>query len=87
MKLSMIQPGEFSVYQFFADDAGSERVANFIDAESAVKLAARLASSVGARLGTTRRIIITDGGDDIAFEWLYGQGVVFPVQISDQQGK
>jgi len=79
------QPGEFSVYQYFADDAGHERVASFIDAQSAVQLAAQLASSVGGRIGTTQRIIITDGFDFIAFEWLYGQGVVYPVKVPEEK--
>jgi len=77
--------GEFSVYQFFAGDAGHERVASYIDAESAVKLAAQLSRSLGGRLGTTARIIITDGGDSIAFEWLHGQGVVYPVRVPERR--
>ena len=53
--------GEFSVYQFFLGDS-YEEVARFIDAESAVRLAKQLTESVGAKIGSTRRVIITDGG-------------------------
>jgi hypothetical protein len=69
--------GEFNVVQFFADE-GYEYVARDIDSASAVDLAMRLSDTLGARLGTTRRVIITDGGDDTNFEWVYGVGVTFP---------
>jgi hypothetical protein len=35
-------------------------------------------SSAGAQLGTTRRVIVTDEGDSINFEWEYGRGITFP---------
>jgi len=68
---------EFSVFQFFPDGS-YERAAEFIGPEAAVKVAAQLTRSVGARLGTTRRVIITDGGDFTVFEWKHGEGVTFP---------
>ena len=46
--------------------------------ETAVTTAKRLTESLGGRLGTTERVIITDGGDCIAFEWRHEEGVVFP---------
>ena len=73
----MQEGGEFSVYQFFPD-GGYEAAAQFIDAESAVTLAKRLTQTVGAKLGTTTRVIITDGGDHTVFEWQNGKGVTFP---------
>lgn len=69
--------GEFSVFQFFSDETYEEVYRN-IDAETSVLAAKRLTVSVGGRLGTTRRVIITDGGDSVCFEWKYGQGVTFP---------
>jgi hypothetical protein len=37
--------------------------------------------SIGGRiLGTTARVIITDGGDYTTFEWQHGKGVVFPTE-------
>ena len=71
--------GEFSVYQFFPDEV-YERVVEFVDAETAVKTARRCTESVGARLGMTRRVIITDGGDYTVFEWKHGEGITFPTK-------
>src|SRR4051794_22794650 len=51
---------EFSVYQFFRDDT-SERVREFVGAADAVMTARSLTQSVGGRIGTTQRVIITDG--------------------------
>jgi hypothetical protein len=70
---------EFSVYQFFPDEI-CERVLHFVDVETAVKCARRLTESVGARLGMTRRVIITDGGDCVCFEWKHGEGITFPTK-------
>lgn len=71
------EPGEFSVYQFFPDES-YEAVRQFVSAEEAVNAARHYCTSVGARLGTTVRVIITDGGDFCNFEWKYGEGVTFP---------
>ena len=68
--------GEFSVCQFFKDDT-YEYVRRFVSAEEAVKAAKHYTQSVGARLGTTKRVIITDGGDSTNFEWKYGEGITF----------
>jgi hypothetical protein len=68
---------EFSVWQFFEDES-CERVRDHVGAEEAVIAAKRYCSSFGARIGTTRRVIITDGGDDTVFEWKFGEGVTFP---------
>lgn len=67
----------FNVVQFFADDS-YEYVLRNVDPERAVKQAKSLSDSVGGRLGTTKRIIITDGGDLTVFEWQFGKGVTFP---------
>jgi len=73
--------GEFSVCQFFMDGS-YEYVRRFVDAEEAVKASKHYTTSVGARIGTTVRVIITDAGDCIAFEWKRGEGVVFPPKES-----
>ncbi len=67
---------EFSVCQFF-EDGSYEFVRRFVDAETAVKAAHHYCHSVGAKIGTTRRVIITDGDDCTNFEWQYGKGVTF----------
>jgi len=73
----MTERPEFSVYQFFPDDS-YERVRSFVCGEDAVDVAMRLTRSLGARIGTTRRVIITDGDDFCCFEWKYGEGIPFP---------
>jgi hypothetical protein len=68
---------EFNVVQFF-EDGSYEYVRNFVSAEEAVRAAKLYTSNVASRIGITRRVIITDGGDCTNFEWRYGEGVVFP---------
>lgn len=67
----------FDVCQFF-DDGSYEYVRRSIAADEAVPAAMHYSFSVGALLGTTRRVIITDSGDEIVFEWKFGEGVVWP---------
>lgn len=69
--------GEFSVCQFFPDGTYDYELRG-VDGKTAIECAARLASSVGARIGTTKRIIITDADDCTAFEWKHGEGITFP---------
>lgn len=69
--------GEFSVYQFFPDET-YEKVRSNVDATTALEAARHYIHSVGAKIGTTVRVIITDGGDSCCFEWVKGKGVVFP---------
>jgi hypothetical protein len=68
--------GEFSVYRFFADGS-YEAVLRFVGPKEAVICAHGLTISVGGTIGTTRRVIITDGGDYTNFEWRFGEGVVY----------
>jgi hypothetical protein len=68
---------QFSVCQFFTDGR-YEYVRRYVGAEEAVKAAAHYTGNVAAKLGVVVRVIITDGGDGIAFEWLKDKGVVFP---------
>lgn len=69
--------GEYSVCQFFPDKT-YEYVRRFVGPEEAVTAAMHYATSVGARLGTTRRVIITSGADEIAWEWKFEEGITFP---------
>lgn len=73
--------GEFSVYQWFMDGQ-YEAVLDHVDPAMAVKKAMALINSVGGRMGTTVRVIITDGGDCINFEWKFGEGIVYGLQDS-----
>ena len=76
--------GEFSVCQFFVDGS-YEYVRRYISAEEAVQIARDYTRSVGAQIGTTVRVIITDGGDDCCFEWKRGEGVTFPPEARGRQ--
>jgi hypothetical protein len=73
---------EFSVYQFFRDET-HERVHVDVSGQEALAAFYRLIASPGARTGTTRRVIIIDGGDCTNFEWRHGEGVVFPRVMSE----
>lgn len=64
--------GEFSVWKFFADGT-HEPVRRFVSAEQAVKAAKRCTDNAAA--GNIQRVIITDGGDCICFEWQQDRGV------------
>lgn len=66
----------FSVCQFFPDDT-HEYVRQGVEPKEAVDAAVHYATSVGARLGTTERVIITDGGDSIVWEWKRAEGITF----------
>lgn len=68
--------GEFSICQFFEDDS-YEFVRRYVPAKEAVEIAKHYCTSVGAKIGTTKRVIITDGGDNVCFEWQYGKGITF----------
>jgi hypothetical protein len=76
MEEEMTEP-TFSVFQFFDDDS-YECVCHRVLAPEALQSARRFSTSVGAIVGTTKRVIITDAGDNTVFEWKHGQGVVFP---------
>lgn len=75
-------PHEYSVYQWFLGDERYEKVKEFVNAEEAVDTATNLAKSVGAKLGTTTRVIITDGWDNCCWEWTREDGIVFPQEFA-----
>ena len=69
--------GEFSVCQFF-EDGTYEYVRRFVTAEKAMEASKHHTLGVGAQLGITKRVIITDGGDCINAEWEHGKGLTYP---------
>lgn len=73
--------GEFSVCQFF-ENGSYEYVRRKVSGEEAVATFKSYCTSVGAKIGTTVRVIITDGGDDCNMEWKHGEGIVFPPQFA-----
>ena len=66
----------FNVCQFFPD-GGYEYAARRIPAKESIELMKRLTESVGGRIGTTVRVIVTDSGDFTVAEWEYGKGITY----------
>lgn len=79
----MMSDGEFSVAIFF-DDGGCEYFVRFVDPETAVRKFKSQTETVGARLGTTRRVIVTDGGDFTNMEWKFGEGITYPPELAER---
>jgi hypothetical protein len=69
--------GKFSVYEYFSTELYRE-VLTLVDAATAVREALRLTKSPGAVVGTTLRVTITDSKGRCCFEWIHGEGIVFP---------
>lgn len=67
----------FSVVQFFKDGS-NERIAESISLIGATYKFRNYINTVGARIGTTVRVIITDGGDSTVAEWIFGKGITYP---------
>jgi hypothetical protein len=74
---------EFSVCQFF-EDGSYEYVQRFVSAEEAVNAAMHYTNNVATKIGITKRVIITDGGDCTNWEWIEGKGVVFPPELKEE---
>jgi hypothetical protein len=69
----------YSVCQFFEDES-YEYVRRNVSAEESVKAFKHYTTSVGAKLGMTKRVIITDQGDCINMEWQFGKGITYPTK-------
>ena len=81
---------QFNVVQFF-EDGQYEYVRRAVPALDAVRAVQHYTTSVGARMGTTVRVTITDMLDQMCFEWCEGK-IIFPTQqlmdeVSDQLEK
>lgn len=73
----------FDVHQFFVDGSSEKVTPEPVLAEQAVLLVKGLVNSVGAKIGTTQRIIVTDWGDSCVLEWQFGKGVTFPLGVGN----
>lgn len=71
--------GEFSVYWWTPEGVRMEEV-RFVDAGTAMHRVRRLTHGPCNLLGAVHRVIITDGGDCINFEWVQGRGMIFPTK-------
>jgi len=69
---------KFNVVQFFVDGS-YEYVRKAVTAKEAVSATQHYTTSVGARMGTTKRVIVTDMLDQMCFEWEDGK-IKFPTQ-------
>lgn len=67
---------EYSVVQFFTNGE-YEYVRRWVSAEEAIKAAEHYTNNVATKMGIIERVIITDGGDCVCFEWKKGKGVTF----------
>ena len=64
------------------DDGGYEKVRSFVDETEAVRAFHFFTHNVAARIGTTVRVIITDGGDLCCAEWKFGEGLTFGAKLN-----
>jgi hypothetical protein len=76
----------FSVCQFFPDGS-YEYTRRNVSPEEAMKAFAYYISSVGARIGTTVRVIVTDQGDCTNAEWEFGKGITYPPELVGKEPK
>jgi hypothetical protein len=76
--------GEFSVVQWFPNGV-YEYVRRNVDAQAAMDAAKHYCTCVGAKMGTTVRVMIEDGGGYCVFEWEREQGVTFPPEVAKGQ--
>ena len=75
---------QYSVVRFFIDDT-HEYLKRFVPCEEAIGAARDACRSVGAQIGTTQRVIVTDGGDFTVMEWTYAEGVTFPAELAGRR--
>ena len=68
--------GEYSVAQWFPNGV-YEYVRRYVDKDEAVQAAIHYMTCVGAKMGTTVRVMIEDGGGYCVLEWQREQGIVF----------
>lgn len=73
----------FNTCQFFAN-GDYEYVRRVVPAEDAMKAAMHYITCIGAQVGTTVRVIVTDMDDCIVFEWKREEGITHP---PDERGK
>jgi hypothetical protein len=71
----------FNVVQFLVDGS-HEVVRREVTPKEAVHAAYHYTHNVASNAGITQRVIITDGGDSVVFEWVYGKGVVWPITVT-----
>jgi hypothetical protein len=76
----------YAVYQFFLDGT-NEQVGEGLADKAAIERAADFVRRPAATIGIIARVIVTNEGDEIVFEWRHGEGIVFPPGFADQELK
>lgn len=76
---------KFNVVQFFSDLSNEEFKG--LSAKEATAKAIALATSVGAKIGTTIAVAIVDSGDCTNWHWEHGVGLIFPLHCSNKECK
>jgi len=76
----------YSVWYFSNEDLGDLQELEYSgeDFEIACKLFRHHTTNVAARVGWTKRVIITDSDDCILTEWKYGQGITWPKEDNSE---
>lgn len=69
----------FNVVQFF-ENGVYEYVRRNVPAADAVEAFKHYCNSLGAQMGMTVRVIITDQGDCTNAVWEFGKGITYPKQ-------
>jgi hypothetical protein len=75
----MSTANEYNLIQYFQDGTW-EYVRQNVSAEEAIMTSKRYVTSVAAKTGIVRRVMVTDGDDFCNFDWQYGRGIVFPTR-------
>jgi hypothetical protein len=83
----MIPRDQYSVVQFFINDT-YEYVRRDVSVEEALRAVYHYTHNVAVKVGIIERVIITDGGDSIVFEWKKDKGITFPPEaVAAQEAK
>lgn len=77
---------KYNVVQFFENDS-YEYVRKKVTAEEAMNAFQHYITSIGAKHGFTKRVIITDMWDFTNVEWEYGKGIVYPTKADIEREK
>lgn len=68
----------FNVCQYFPNGS-YDYIKRYVTAEEAMATAKNYIGRPAAIVGIIQRLIITDGGDCIVFEWQFNKGITFPM--------
>lgn len=83
---SNVDNERYSVCRFFPDGT-YEYTRRNVGAQEASEAFVHYCTSIGAKLGTTARVIMTDTGDCIVAEWEWEEGCVFPDSLKGRYAR